>query len=150
MAVKLGHKALAETHDLSVGLAFRVEIGAALAAAHGERGQGVFEDLLKAEEFYNGEIDGGVEAQAAFVGAYSGIVLHSEAAVDAGNALIVHPGDAELYNTLRLDKALDKPGLFPFGVLVDNKLERLENLAHSLQKLRLMCVAALDVCIYSL
>ena len=150
MAVKLGHKALAEAHDLSVGLAFRVEIGAALAAAHGERGQGVFQNLLKAEKFYNGEIDGGMEAQTALVGAYSGIVLHSEAAVDAGHALIVHPGDAELNNALRLDKALDKPGLFPFGVLVDNKLERLENLAHSLQKLRLMCVAALDVCIYSL
>ena len=39
VAVELGHKALAETHDLSVGLAFRVKIGAALAAAHGERGQ---------------------------------------------------------------------------------------------------------------
>ena len=91
-----------------------------------------------------------MEAQAAFVGAYRGIVLHSEAAVDAGNALIVHPGDAELYNTLRLDKALDKPGLFPLGVLADNKLKRLENLAHSLKKLGFMAVAALDVCVNSL
>ena len=91
-----------------------------------------------------------MEAQTALVGAYRGVILHSEAAVDAGHALIVHPRNAELNNALRLDEALDKPGLFPFGVLVDNKLKRLENLAHGLKKLRFMCVAALDVSVNSL
>jgi hypothetical protein len=36
VAIQLGHKALAETHDLGVGLALGVEVGAALAAAHGQ------------------------------------------------------------------------------------------------------------------
>ena len=34
VAAQLGHEGLAEAHDLSVGLALRVEVGAALAAAH--------------------------------------------------------------------------------------------------------------------
>ena len=65
MAVELVHEALAEAHDLAVGLALRVEVGAALAAAHGQGRQAVLQGLLKAEEFYNRGSDGGVEAQAA-------------------------------------------------------------------------------------
>jgi hypothetical protein len=47
---ELGHEALAEAHDLGVGLALGVEVRAALAAADGQRGEGVLEDLLEAEE----------------------------------------------------------------------------------------------------
>ena len=59
-----------------------VKVGAALAAAHGERGQRVFEYLLKAEELDNGEVDRRMEAKPALVGAYGGVVLHAVAAVD--------------------------------------------------------------------
>ena len=46
--VQLAHEALAEAHDLVVALALRVEVAAALAAAHRQRGQAVLEDLLEA------------------------------------------------------------------------------------------------------
>ena len=149
MAVELGHKALAEAHDLGVGLALGVEVAAALAAAHGEGGQGVFQHLLKAQELHDGEVDGGVEAQAALVGADGGVILHAEAAVDAGLALVVDPGDAELEHALRLDKALQQAGGLPLGVLVDHELERLKDLAHGLEELGLPGVAALDLGIYT-
>ena len=149
MAVELGHKALAEAHDLGVGLALGVEVAAALAAAHGEGGQGVFQHLLKAQELHDGEVDGGVEAQAALVGADGGVILHAEAAVDTGLALIVHPGDAELEHALGLDKALEKAGGLPLGVLVDDELQGFKDLAHGLQELGLACVAALNVGVYA-
>ena len=50
VAVQLGHEALAEAHDFHVALAVGVEVGAALAAAHGQGGQAVLEGLLEAEE----------------------------------------------------------------------------------------------------
>jgi hypothetical protein len=68
VAEELGHEALAEAHDLGVGLALGIEVGAALAAAHGQGGQGILEDLLEAEELEHAEVDGGVEAEAALVG----------------------------------------------------------------------------------
>ena len=48
--VQLRHEALAEAHDFIVALALGVEVGAALAAADGQAGEGVFENLLKAQE----------------------------------------------------------------------------------------------------
>ena len=68
---QLGDKGLAETHDLSVGLALRVEVGTALAAAHRQAGQAVLEALLKAEELNDGSVNRRMEAQAALVGALS-------------------------------------------------------------------------------
>ena len=69
---ELGHEALAEAHDLSVGLALGVKVGAALAAAHGQGGQSVLEDLLKAQELDDGQVDVLAEPQAALVGADGG------------------------------------------------------------------------------
>ena len=47
VSVELGHEALAESHNFSVGFALGIEVGAALAAADGKAGQGVLEDLPK-------------------------------------------------------------------------------------------------------
>ena len=47
VAVKLGHEALAEAHDLVIALALGVEIAAALAAADGKTREAVLEDLLE-------------------------------------------------------------------------------------------------------
>ena len=148
VTVKLRHEALAEAHDLAVGLALGVKVGAALATAHRERGEGVLEDLLKAEELHDGEVDGRMEAQTALVGTDRGIVLDTEAAVDLGHAVVVDPGDAELDNALRLDKALKQPVLFPLGVLVHDQLQRFKNLSDRLKEFRLMCIAALNVRIH--
>ena len=69
VAVQGGHEALAEPHDLGVGLAGGIKVGAALAAADGQAGQGVLEDLLEAQELDDAGIHVGLEAQAALVGA---------------------------------------------------------------------------------
>jgi hypothetical protein len=69
------HELSAEFTDFIVGFTLGVKVGAALAAAHHEAREGVFEDLFKAEEFEDGEIDGGMEAETAFVRAESGIEL---------------------------------------------------------------------------
>ena len=145
VAVQLRHKALAEAHDLPVALALGVKVRAALAAAHGQGGQGVFQDLLETQELDDGQVHAGVEAQAALVGADGGVVLHAVAPVDPGLAAVVHPGDAELNHTFRLHKALQQADGFPFGVLVHNQLQRFKNLLHCLQKLRLVGVSALHL-----
>ena len=91
-----------------------------------------------------------MKTQTAFVGADRGIVLHTVAAVDVGDAVVIHPGDTELYHALGLDKAFQKTGFFPFGVLVDDELQGLEDLANGLQKFGLVAVALLDLGVYAL
>lgn len=79
MAVQLGHERLAEAHDLLLGATLGVEVRAALAAADGQAGEGVLEDLLEAEELDDAEVDARVEAQPALIGAENAVVLHAEA-----------------------------------------------------------------------
>ncbi len=62
VAAELGHEALAELHHFHVALAVRIEVGAALAAAHGKGGERVLEDLLESQELEEAEVDRGVEA----------------------------------------------------------------------------------------
>ena len=124
-----------------VALAVGIKVGAALAAAHGQGGQAVFEGLLKAEELQDALIDRGMEAQAALVGADGAVELHTVAAVHLNLALIVNPRHTEGDDALRLDQTLDQSGLLVLGVLLHNGLDALQNLAHSLQELRLVGIA---------
>ena len=70
-----------------VGFALGVEVAAALAAADGQAGEAVLEDLLEAEELDDAEVHRGMEAQAALVGADGAVELHAVAAVDVHVAL---------------------------------------------------------------
>ena len=65
---ELQHEGLAEAHDLVVGLAHGVEVGAALGAAHREGGEGVLEGLFETEELEHGRGHRTVEAEAALIG----------------------------------------------------------------------------------
>ena len=103
---QLRHEALAKAHDLGVGLALGVEVTAALAAADGQAGQGVLEDLLKAQELDDALVDGGMEPQTALVRADGAVELDAEAAVDVDVALIILPGHTELDDALRLHQAV--------------------------------------------
>lgn len=96
--LELGHEGNTETADLAVRLALGVEVGAALAAAHGEPGERILERLLKAEELEDGQadevtqlfkhaishglwleyaLDGGVQAETTLVRTKRGVVLVS-------------------------------------------------------------------------
>ena len=145
MALELGHEALAETHDLGVALAVGIKVAAALAAAHGQAGQAVLKGLLEAEELHNGKIYVRSKAQTSLVGADGAVELHAEAAVDIDLTGVIHPGYAELYHTLGLNKALKQTGLLVFGMLIDNGLKGLEDLFNGLKEFRLVLVALFNL-----
>ena len=108
MSVELCHETLAECHDLAVGFALGVEVGTALAAADRKAGQGVFEDLLEAEELDNAQIYGRVEAKAALVRSDRTVELYTETIVDLYLALIIYPGNAEEDGSLGCGQTLKK------------------------------------------
>lgn len=115
--VKLAHERAAEAADLAVRLALGVEVGATLATTHVEAGQGVLEDLLKAQELEHAEVDGGVQSEATLVGAKGGVELHAEGIVDLDLALVVLPHYAELDDAL--GDGDDFEGVAVFGVLLE-------------------------------
>ena len=145
MTLELGHEALAETHDLGVGLAVGIEIGAALTAAHGEGGEAVLEGLLEAQELHNGEVDVGSEAETALVRTDGGVELYAETAVYLDLAVTIDPGYTELDNTLGLDKALKQTGFLILGMLLDHGFEGTKNFLNGLNELRLVSVAGADL-----
>ena len=137
VAVQLGHVGLAETHDLGVALAAGIKVRAALGAADGQAGQGILVHLLKAQELDDGQVDGGMEPQAALVGAQGAVELDAVAAVDLIVALVIQPGDAELDGPLGLDHPLQKGCLLILGMGVDHGGQGGQDLLHGLQELRL-------------
>src|SRR5699024_9075459 len=141
VAVQLGHERLAEPHHLAVAAAVRIEVGAALAAADGQAGQRVLEDLLEAEELHDAEVHRGVEPQTALVRAERGVVLDAETAVDLHGALVVDPGDAEDDLALRLAQTHQDAVVLVLGVQGLDHLERLEHLPDSLVELGFSGVA---------
>jgi hypothetical protein len=145
VAVELGHERLAEPHDLGVGAALGVEVGAALAAADRHPGEGVLEDLLEAEEFDDAQVHRGVEPQAALVGAQRGVEFDPEAAVDVHLAAVVLPRHAEDDLPLGLADALDGLHLGVLGVPRQHDREGLEHLADGLVELDLTRVPAEDL-----
>ena len=150
MAGELGHEGLAESHDFVIGLALGVEVRAALAAAHGERGKGVLEDLLEAQELEHAQRYRGVEAQTALVGADSGVELDAVAAVDLALALIVDPGNTEHNDALGLDQTLEKACLLIGGVGIYRRGDRGQDLVCSLDEFGLVGIALVQLCNNSL
>ena len=136
--------ALAEGHDLTVRLALRVEVRAALAAADGKAGEGVLEDLFEAEELDDSEIDAGVEAEASLVGADGAVELDAVAAVDLYPASVVDPCDTEHDLSLRLNETIHDASLKPLRMLCHYRLDGLENLADCLVELGLPGVPGKD------
>src|SRR5690606_19051491 len=120
VAVELGHEGLAEAHDLGVGLAARVEVRAALAAADRHAGQRVLEDLLEAEELHDAQVHGRVEAQAALVRTEGGVELDAEASVDLDLATVVDPRHAEDDLALGLADAREHGGVRVLRVLLED------------------------------
>ena len=67
MPVQLRHKRLAKAHNLTLALASRVKVRAALSAAHRQAGQAVLERLFKPKEIHNTGVHAGMEPQAALI-----------------------------------------------------------------------------------
>ena len=137
VAAELGHEALAEAHDFVVALALGIEIRSAFAAAHGQRGQRVLEDLLEGQELQDAEIDRGMEAQAALVGADGAVHLNAEAAIDLNVALVVKPRNAEHQDALGLHDALKDAGRDVFRMPLQHQAQRVEHFLYCLVEFRL-------------
>ena len=130
---EFSHEGLAETHDLSIRLALGVEIRATLSTTHGERGEGVLEDLVEAKELDDGKVNRGMETETTLVWANGGVVLDTEATVDLDLALIIEPWNTEHDDTFGLNKAAhdfsELRALFPEGnKTLSNGLDGLDEL----------------------
>ena len=132
VAVQLRHKGLTKAHDLYLGLALGVKVRTALAAADGQAGKGVFEDLLKAEELDDAQVDRGVESETSLVGAERGVELNAEAAVDLDFAIIVDPWHAEDELALRLAQALHQAVVRVLRVFFQDNFHRIQDLRNRL------------------
>ena len=141
VTVQLGHEALAETHDLGVALAVGVKVAAALAAAHGQTGQAVLEDLLETKELDDRQVDALVETQAALVGTDGRVELNTVAAVDLDLAVVIHPGHAEHDDALRLYNALNQAVFLQLRAGLNDRLQAFQNFIHRLQEFLLLSVA---------
>ena len=135
--LKLGHKALAKAHNLSVRLALGIKVGAALTAAHRQTGQGVLKGLLKAEELDNALVYRRMETQTALVGTDRAIELNAETAVDLNLALVIYPRNAEFDNSFGFNHHINDAALDINGALLHNGLEGFENFANGLVELAL-------------
>lgn len=62
--------------------------------------QGILEDLLKPQEFQDGQVYCRVESESSFVRAESGVELHPVATVDLDLTFVVLPCHTELDHTL--------------------------------------------------
>src|SRR5699024_5620650 len=144
VAVQLGHERLAKTHHFGIGLAVRIEIGAALGAADGQPGQGVLEDLLEAQELDDAGVDRGVEAQSALVGPQRGVELDAVSLVDAYPALVIGPAHAEQDLPLRLDDAFDDAVFAIARLGIEQRLQAVEYFAGGLVELVLRRTAVLQ------
>jgi hypothetical protein len=81
-------------------------------------GEGILKDLLKAQEFEDGEIDSGMQTQSAFVWTESRVELHTVALVDVALPLIILPDHTELDDAL--GNRDDLEGLFVLWVLLED------------------------------
>ena len=150
VTVELGHEALAKTHDLSVALALGIEVAAALAAADGQTGEAVLQDLLEAQELQDGQVDGGMEPQAALIGADGGVELDTVAAVDLHLALVIYPGHPEAHHALGLHEGLDDAVGLVLGVFIHNEIQALQDFQDGLVELFLIGVPGDDLGVYPL
>ena len=138
MSVELGHEALAECHDFAVGFALGIEIGAALAAADGKTGQGVFENLLEAQELDDAKVYRRMEAKAALVRSDRAVELYTETIVDLDLALVVNPGNTEEDGSLGCGQTLQQSFLAELlFVCLDDNAERLKDFLDCLVELGL-------------
>ena len=142
---EFGHKTLAEAHNFRVGLALGIKVGAAFGAADGKAREGVFEDLLKAEELDDAFVDRRMEAQTALVGADGAVELDAVAAVDLHLARVVHPRHAELDDAFGLDDAGDHALVDEFGVFGHDRFERFQHFGDGLVELFFTGVALFDL-----
>ena len=133
MAPQFEHKRLAETHDFSIALATGWEVRTAFAATHRKGSQRILECLLEAEEFQNGEVDGSMETDTAFVRTDCIVELYTITEIGLNFPFIVYPSDTESEDTIRFYQSFYDLGLFKFGMLIVYIFDRKKNFFYCLK-----------------
>ena len=138
MLIQLAHEALAEGHDLPVGLTLGIKVGTALTAADGKTGERVLEYLLKTQELDDTQVDGRMEPQTALIGADGAVKLNTVAIIYLDLALVVYPGNTEQDLPLGGGQPLQK-GISTVSVFIsfDNDPQGVQHFLHSLMELGL-------------
>ena len=139
------HEGTAESLNLGIALAVRIEVGTTLSAADRKRGERILKGLLKAEELDDGKVYVRSETKAALVGSDHARELDAVAAVHVHVALVILPRNTEHDDTLRLDHSLENSVLLIFRMCVDQRAQRRENLLNRLAELRLVRVLCLNL-----
>ena len=145
MAEQLAGEGLAKAHDFTGALALGIEVRTALGTAHGQRGQRVLQGLLERQEFQDGQVHRGVEAQAALVGADRQAVLDAVAAVDLDLAPVVGPAHPEYDGALGLHQPFQQALFSVARVLGNEGPQALHDLGHGLDVFGLARVALGDM-----
>ena len=86
-----------------------------------------------------------MEAEAALIGTDGAVELDAVAEVRLDLALVVHPGDPEREDAVRLDHPLDDLRLLELGVLVVHLFDGFEDFLHGLEILFLKRVLGLEL-----
>ena len=85
-----------------------------------------------------------MEAKSALIGTYRAVELNSEAAVNYNVTVIIHPRNSELNYSFGLNESFNDSGLYIFGSLLKNGLDRFKYLSHRLVELALAGVSRLN------
>ena len=126
------HKGLTETHDLSVGFAYRIKVRTTFRTAHRQCSQGILKRLLKAQELKHRRSHRTMETKASFIRAYRRIELNAVTEVGLYLTLVIDPRYAEREDTIRFHHSLHDLSLLELGVLVVHLFNRLQYLLNRL------------------
>jgi len=144
VAVEFAHEAMAEGHDLVVGFSLGVEVRAAFAAAHRQRGQAVLEHLLEAEEFQDRQIHRRVEAKSPLVRSDRAVELDAVTGVDLDFSLVVDPRNLKHDRAFRNDHTFEHPVFLVLRLRFQQLRKRAEHLGYALDELLLNAVGLLQ------
>ena len=115
------------------------------APADGERGQTVFKNLLKSQEFKYAQVNTGVEPQAAFIRPEGIVKLNPVTAVYMYIAFIIHPGNFKGQYPVGVHQSFNDASFFKLRVPVVYFCNRIQYFAYSLQILYLSRVFPFEI-----
>lgn len=129
---------MAESHDLCIGLAVRIEIASSLSSAHRKSGQRILEDLFESEEFQDGKIDALVESESALVRSDSVVELHPVSSIHLDIPVLIDSRDSEHDGPFRFDYPFEDLLLLIDFVVVDEVFDGFYDFFYRLYELRLV------------
>ena len=121
MSAEIGHKGLAEAHDLGVALTHGIEVASVLAPAQGKSGQAILENLFEGQELQDPKVHRSVESESSFIGPDGVIHFNPKTPIDMSIALAVDPRDPEQDRPVGFDQPFKDLRLEAFRMLFEGQ-----------------------------